>query len=159
MLDIFVFNFKEIMCTFLKKKKTRSINYVSAGISTSKCLLNAHEMPDYYVANPTENIYLLTSKSASCSKHKAGLMLRSKICFSDRDNPWTLTDSSCGQCCFGDGKGVAERGCPPASPVGTFRSRSNSPHGLLCTMLWEARKVTYFSGKTLKASNNLTVNI
>lgn len=144
MLDIFVFNFKEIMCTFLNKKKKakQKTKKYKLHISWNKDLWMFAEcisrVSDYfYPANPTENVCLLTTKSAFCSKHKAGHKSRSRSCYR---NPETLHWLQLCLVVFWTGNGVGLRGWPHAFLMCIFRSKTDSQHGLLYTMLWEARK-------------------
>jgi len=112
MLDVFVFNFKEIMCTFLKQNKTRNINCLSAGIKTSKCLLNAHEVsvtifilqiPQKTFVYKLLNLHFAASTKQDISQDQGSVTLTMII--------YKLsTDSSCAGWYFGDRKGVGLRG-------------------------------------------------
>lgn len=102
MLDIFVFNFKEIMCTFLNKKEknTRNINCLSAGIKTSECLLNAYhvsvtifilQIPLKTFASQLLNLHFAASTKQDISQDQGAVTLIQKV----------STDSSCAWWCFG----------------------------------------------------------
>lgn len=134
------------MCTFLKQKKTRTINCVSAGIKTSKCLLSAYQEKKSCQAHRKYLHCVLSSKFAFCGKHKAEHKSRPRISCSNHCDPQTLSLLQLFWLVFW-GKWDGCRGWSHAFPLYIFRSRKNTPHSLLYVMLCKARKATYFSSK------------
>lgn len=157
MLDIFVFNFKEIMCTFLNLKKYKKhklhISWNKDPWMFAEC---ESRVSDYfYPANPTENICLLTSKSAFCSKQKAGHKSRSRSCCS---NPESLHWLQLCLVVFWTGNWVGLRGWPHALCVS---SEAKLIVNMECfTQCFDKpEKECNSLVKTHRAMNNVIVNI